>query len=178
MNTVTLIYQYVLFFLPAGIANLSPVLANKIPLLNRWRTPLDFGLRFRGKRILGDHKTWRGLVFGTLLAGSTGLIIYPFIHVTNYDGAQYAFLLGSLLGLGALLGDAIESFIKRRLNVPPGKSWFPYDQIDYIIGGLLIVMPFVQLTFGSIVTIFVAYFGLHLLFAYIGFQLGLKDKPM
>ena len=62
------------FFLPAGIANMSPVLASRISWLKSWDTPLDFGKSFRGKPIFGKNKTWRGIVFGTLSAIIVGFI--------------------------------------------------------------------------------------------------------
>jgi hypothetical protein len=72
----------------------------------------------------------------------------------------------------------VESFFKRRRGIAPGASWYPFDQSDYIIGGLFLVYPFVHLPFWAITTIFVVYFGLHILTAYIGFLLGLKDEPI
>lgn len=165
-----------LFFLPAGIANMSPVIINKIPVINEWNTPLDFGKSFRGKRILGDNKRWRGLVFGTLLGGLTGLLVGALNH--NTVGTIHPFWAGCILGAGALLGDALESFCKRQRGVKPGQPWFPFDQIDYIIGGLLAIYLFMQPQIWVMLTIFVVYFGLHLLLAYIGFLLGFKKTPI
>lgn len=166
----------VLFFLPAGISNMSPVLANKIPYLNQWKTPLDFGYTYKGKRLLGDNKTLRGLVAGTVMGGITAMIVSKLN--ANTVVTVTPFIAGCLLGFGALAGDAIESFFKRRVGIKPGDSWFPFDQTDYIAGGLLALYPFVQLPLWVIMTVFVVYFGLHLLVAYIGYKLGLKDKPI
>lgn len=168
------------FFLPAGIANVAPVFANKISVLNRWQTPLDLGKTYKGQRILGNNKTWRGLVFGTLMAGIT----YPFVSTLVYgvsaepDVMVGAVFTGGLMGFGALVGDAIESFFKRRRGIRPGNSWFPLDQTDYIIGGLLFVYPLVQPPLKFMAVVLVLYFGLHLLGSYIGFLVGLKDKPI
>lgn len=174
-----------LFFLPAGIANMGPVLANKIPVLNQFKTPIDFGKNWRGSRIFGDNKTWRGLLFGALLGGLTALVTYaalPELYSSVTTKVQLTnisvFSVGVLLGAGALLGDALESFFKRRAGVKPGDSWFPFDQIDYVIGGLLFVSPLVRLTPSQGGTIFILYFGLHLLTAYLGYKIGLKDKPI
>jgi CDP-2,3-bis-(O-geranylgeranyl)-sn-glycerol synthase len=164
-----------LFFLPAGLANMAPVLANKIPGLNRWSTPLDFGKSWRGKRIFGANKRWRGLLGGILLGGLAGVVIYP--HLTLPNGVSY-FALGAALGAGALIADAIESFFKRQAGVAAGDSWFPWDQSDYIIGGLLFSAPFVHLQPSDDLVIFVIYFGLHLLVSYLGYLLKLKDKPI
>ena len=167
----------VLFFLPAGVANASPVIANRIPFVNRFKTPIDFGKSWRGKRILGDNKTWRGLIFGTLMASAASLLIGYFADPQASDASR-TFFTGFLLGLGALTGDAVESFFKRQRGIQSGKAWFPFDQTDYIIGGLLFVYPMVQIPVILMAGIFVIYFGLHLLFSYIAFLLGLKSQPI
>ncbi len=165
-----------IFFLPAGVANATPVLANKIPLLRTWHTPLDFGLSWRGKRLLGQNKTWRGLVTGTLLAGATATLLASLNG--RHDALLTALALGLVMGLGALVGDAVESFFKRQFNIRAGRSWFPFDQIDYIIGGLLFVWPFAHLSLRTMAIIFVTFFGLHLITAYAAYVVGLKDRPI
>ena len=171
-----IIYAF-LFFLPAGIANASPVLAVKIPWLNQFNTPIDFGKSWRGKRLLGNNKTWRGLIFGTLMAMATGILVGYFANPQASDVSR-TLLIGGLMGFGALTGDAIESFFKRQRGIPSGSSWFPFDQTDYIIGGLLFVYPITQIPLALMAAILVIYFGLHLLFSYIGYKLGLKKKPI
>lgn len=174
-----------LFFLPAGIANMSPVFAKHIPPLNKWDTPLDFGKQYHSKRIFGNNKTWRGLLFGAIAGGFSSWIIYsaapdlPANLSFNFvpSGAS-AFALGALLGFGALAGDAIESFFKRRRNIMSGNSWFPFDQIDYIIGGLIATLPFIGLNMEIAFRILLIYFFLHLVISYIGYLLGLKNKPI
>ena len=86
--------------------------------------------------------------------------------------------MGPLFGLGALLGDAIESFFKRQREVPSGESWFPFDQFDYIIGGLLASSLVVQLTLQQYVAIAVVWFCLHILSVYIGFLIGMRDSKI
>lgn len=181
MNIFHYIVWVFVLFLPAGVANMAPVLANKIPVLNQWKTPLDFGKKYQGKRIFGDNKTWRGLITGVVFAGLVALLI-QWLFVDRYDVLIHmhwlSFLIGAWMGAGALLGDAVESFFKRQHNVSSGESWFPFDQTDYIIGGLLFVLPFLRLRPIDYVAIFVMYFGLHLIVSYIGYLLHLKDKPI
>jgi CDP-2,3-bis-(O-geranylgeranyl)-sn-glycerol synthase len=38
------------------------------------------------------------------------------------------------MSFGAIFGDLIESFIKRRLKIPSGAPFTPRDQTDYIVG--------------------------------------------
>jgi CDP-2,3-bis-(O-geranylgeranyl)-sn-glycerol synthase len=100
------------------------------------------------------------------------------IHPLASEPLWLMLLASAMLGLGALLGDAIESFFKRRNNVPPGESWFPFDQTDYIIGGLALWAPIAQPSLQVVLAIFGVYFGLHLLVSYIGFLMGFKTKPI
>lgn len=175
------------FFLPAGIANTAPVLANHLTFLKKFDTPLDFGKTWRGKRILGANKTWRGLLFGIIVA-----ILVVWLQQFFYSGSSWIreisqdvnystinpVILGLLFGAGALLGDALESFFKRQLAIKPGESWFPLDQSDYIIGGILASSLVIPLSLQQYVVVFIIWFCLHLLSVYIGYMLGVRDKPI
>lgn len=180
------------FFLPAGLANASPVVLNKLPRWNHWNTPLDFGKTYGGKRLFGDNKKWRGLVGGVIVASLTVFVQHQLARsgsvpisagisqitgeINYYDSG--ILWLGPLLGFGALMGDAIGSFFKRQLGIKPGERWFPFDQLDYIAGGLLMSLFVTRLTLNSYFIILALYFGLHLIASYIGFLLGLKPKPI
>jgi len=163
-------------FLPAGLANAAPVIANKIPVLNRWNTPIDFGKTYRGIRLTGDNKRWRGVVFGSLVAGLAGLLTYGLAD--RQEPLAIWFVMNALVGFGVLYGDAVESFFKRQKGIPSGNSWFPFDQIDYIIGGLLAAAPFGLFSWPQMGVIVITYFGLHLIVSYFSYRLGLKDKPI
>lgn len=166
-----------LFFLPAGLANAAPPLINKVPLINKWRTPLDFGMTVRGHRMFGKNKTWRGLISGMLLAGITAWILYPNLG-TDTGNTLSHFIIGISLGFGALLGDAIESFFKRQIGIPSGSSWLVFDQIDYVIGAILFSLPFVRLNTIDYVIVVITYFCLHFIVSYLGYLLGFKEKPI
>jgi CDP-2,3-bis-(O-geranylgeranyl)-sn-glycerol synthase len=174
------------FFWPAGSANTAPVVANNIKALKKYTQPLDFGKSFRSKRIFGDHKTFRGLAAGIVNGAIIGLIqlllarnIPWFADLT--DVVDYTSLwvigLGALMGFGALVGDAVKSFFKRQVGVQSGSSWFPFDQTDYIIGGLLVSAPFVALSLQQSLLIFVVYGLLHPVVNVIGWILGMKPRP-
>jgi CDP-2,3-bis-(O-geranylgeranyl)-sn-glycerol synthase len=175
------------FFLPAGLANMAPILVAKMPGLRAYNAPIDGGMTYRGQRILGSHKTWRGLIVGIIVATLTLWAQQWAIghfeslkHIT--DQVNYASLsvliVGPLFGLGALGGDAIESFFKRQRKVPPGNGWFPFDQIDYIVGGAIATAPFVQLKLWQYVELLALWLIVHLIASYIGYLLHFKDKPI
>lgn len=175
------------FFLPAGIANVFPIFAANIPLLKKYTAPMDFGKSWRGKRILGDHKTWRGMIVGIIAATLTlwiqQLLIGQFGWFADFQNrVDYTVLptlvVGPLFAIGALGGDALESFFKRQFNIKPGDGWFPFDQIDYIIGGAIATLPFVNISLIQYVWLLLIWVVIHICSTIIGFFLGLKDKPI
>lgn len=175
------------FFLPAGAANAAPIIAAQLPRLAHWTAPMDFHKTFRGRRLFGEHKTWRGLIAGIFTA-----IIIVWLQQILYrhynldfipeDVAVYLSMspvwLGFLFGLGALVGDALESAVKRQLDQPPGESWFPFDQIDYIIGGCLAAAVAIRLDADQYAAIFAFWFVMHVVFSYVGYIFGLKPRPI
>ena len=131
------------FFVPAYLADMSPVLVQS--WFQRLAAPVDGGHFFRGKRILGDHKTWRGLVAGIVV----GMATYEFqrlVHAAGpgtglalIDYAEHPLLPGFLIGLGTGIGDAVKSFFKRRIDIAPGASWPVFDQLDFFAGAYVFV---------------------------------------
>jgi CDP-2,3-bis-(O-geranylgeranyl)-sn-glycerol synthase len=111
--------------------------------------PIDFGKKWKdGRRILGDGKTWRGLFAGTFLGMTVGFGLavvasylstseYGFIGLTTFEGFPLMVPILFSLCFGALLGDVIESFFKRRIGKDRGQDWIPFDQLDFIIGALV-----------------------------------------
>lgn len=173
--------------LPAAVANVVPIVSAALPKLKDWDAPMDFGWKFRGKQLLGPHKTWRGIITGVLAAWLAFYLLKLFAvqwgwahgianHGIDYKGLPL--VVGPLLGFGALAGDALKSFAKRQTGIAAGRSWIPFDQVDYIIGAVLISLFFVQLTWQVYLWIFVIWFGMHLLFSYLGYKWGLKEAPI
>jgi CDP-2,3-bis-(O-geranylgeranyl)-sn-glycerol synthase len=185
MNLIDFFNALWIFF-PAGIANATPVIASKMAFLNKLDKPMDFGKSFQGQRIFGDHKTFRGLITGIIMAIVTILLQQNLYQnsswlrdnlVLNYNDIN-PLVFGTLAALGALLGDAVKSFFKRRSNIKPGEAWFPFDQTDYIIGGLIFLLPYLASYQYLFIHIFIVYFLLHIASTIVGFLLKLKDKPI
>jgi CDP-2,3-bis-(O-geranylgeranyl)-sn-glycerol synthase len=174
---INLILGVFWLFLPAGLANMSPVLFKWLPFLD---IPVDFNKKYKGKRIFGDHKTWRGLVVGILVAI---LIVYiqkqlaPTIDfaLIDYTTVNIA-LLGFLLGGGALAGDLVESFIKRQVGIKPGKQWSPWDQLDWIIGAIILTSIIVPLTAKEIIIAIILFGLLHPLMNILGYTLKIQKN--
>lgn len=173
------------FFLPAGLANMFPVFAARLPVIRRWEYPMDFHFNIRGKRVLGPHKTMRGLMTG-IIVGVAIVWIQKKLYL-NYESVRgfsvdYSAIspiyLGALLGLGAILGDAVKSFFKRQANIASGESWLFFDQIDYIIGGIVFTYWYAPLTPVQYVYLVLIYFVLHFVVNGAGYMLGLKRAPI
>ena len=137
------VLQVLWFFVPAYLANMSPVVVQG--RFQRLATPIDGGRSFRGKRILGDHKTWRGLLAG-IVVGAATYELQRLLHAAGFatslalvDYADDPVLPGFLMGLGTGVGDAVKSFFKRRVGIAPGLSWPVFDQLDFFAGAYLFV---------------------------------------
>lgn len=167
----TLLTAFV-FLLPAGIANMAPVLFSFIP----WGSfPIDGRLTFRGRRIMGDNKTLRGFAAGWIAGVLTTIVLTGWVPwlLPEFALAQPV-LFGTLMGIGALVGDSVESFFKRQLDIPPGDRWMPFDQIDWILGALLFTAPVVPIS-AELALVCIVLFGLlHPLTNIIGKLVGLR----
>ncbi|MBW3023287.1 CDP-archaeol synthase [Candidatus Woesearchaeota archaeon] len=136
---ILLIIQSLYFILPAYFANAAPVLVKKINFLN---VPVDFGKKLNKSPVFGPHKTWRGIVSATILGGIIFIlqkVLYSFgffqsVSLVNYN--DFSYLFGFLFGFGAIFGDLIKSYFKRRAGIKSGARWLPFDQIDFVIGAL------------------------------------------
>ena len=137
-----IILQALWLVLPAYIANASAVLVGG-------GTPIDFGKTWKdGTRILGDGKTWRGLIAGAFIGMTAGFGLsvaakyiatseFAFLNINDFMGFPFMIPIVFSLCFGALMGDIAESFFKRRIGKGRGEDWIPFDQVDFILGALL-----------------------------------------
>jgi CDP-2,3-bis-(O-geranylgeranyl)-sn-glycerol synthase len=120
-------------------ANSAPVFAAQF-LGRQLSAPIDGNRSMPdGRPILGSHKTWRGLVTGTLAAGLVGLLV------------ARGFLIGALFGALALTGDLLSSFIKRRSGRTSGESVPLLDQLPEALLPMLALQGALGLGMGAIV---------------------------
>lgn len=174
-----IILKSLYLILPGIFANMAPVLFKRINFLNY---PVDFNKKINGKPIFGSHKTFRGFFFGILLAILISLIqrklyaheYFKNISLINYFDVNIS-LLGFLIGFGVLFGDLVKSFFKRRLNIKPGERWFPFDQIDSLIGGLIFVSFIYLPPLEIILILIIMTITLSVITNYLGYRLGFKE---
>jgi CDP-2,3-bis-(O-geranylgeranyl)-sn-glycerol synthase len=178
LNTVLIVLAQIgWLFLPAGFANMAPVLFKRIPVLS---TPVDFGRTFRGKRITGDHKTYRGIVSGVLFATIVAYVqmkISVPAEIVLWPTTLSGLCMGLILGGGGLIGDSVKSFFKRQIGIKDGAPWFPFDQIDWVLGVFValalfgVILP-VHIYVVSIILALIV----HPLVNLLGYYLGLKKN--
>lgn len=97
----------------------------RFQLLRALDRPIDAGRSFHGERLLGDSKTWRGVVVAVV--GSMATVAFQkavwtytiWLAIADYRRLSPV-LFGAAMGAGAMLGELPNSFVKRRLGIPPG----------------------------------------------------------
>ncbi len=168
-----ILLQAIWFILPAYIANAMPLIVMRFW---RWsRHPMDFGVQFiDGRRVLGPNKTWEGFSIGVLGGVFVGLIQGIFSgYIALYT------LRGFVLGLGAMLGDALGAFIKRRLGIEPGKPAPIIDQLSFVIIAIALAYVSGLYTLNAIQTLFIVFLTLvlHPLTNAIAYIMKIKSVP-
>jgi len=178
-------FSLILLMLPAYFANAAPVLLNpsggKTGKINT--TPIDGGKNlWDSRRILGDGKTWEGL-FGGITAGwLAGTVIgWAGLAPLGFSFDQW-FWVSLFLSAGAHAGDLLGSFLKRRLNVGSGRRFPVFDQLGFVIIGLLFAsFAAPQLGFligiGGFAFILAFSYCAHAFFNWLAFKIGLKKVP-
>ena len=165
MGIIELIIEALKFIFPAYCAN-------AIPVITGGGYPIDFGKKFfDGKPILGKNKTFQGFFSGLIIGTTVGLVESAFFG--------YHLFFGLLLSLGALLGDLIGAFVKRRLGLAPGELLPVIDQIDFILGAILfsfLISP-PNKSGELILAVLIITPPIHLLTNFAAYKLGLKNNP-
>jgi hypothetical protein len=155
--------------------------------------PLDRGHTFRGKRIFGANKTYRGIVavgLGTAVGFSLQAIFFHrFAPVRGIELLDYAFpktsIVGFAFGAAAMLSELPNSFIKRQLDIAPGNMasgalaliFYAFDQIDFLLGAWLVLALFISATFERVFWSLVFLFISHQIITTVGYSLGMRSTP-
>ena len=150
--------------IPAYVANSTPVVLGGGAPIDRGREFVD------GRRLLGTNKTVKGFAYG-LLFGSVAALAEALLF-RNY----LLVLAGILASLGALLGDLFGAFLKRRLDILPGHPLPVVDQLDFILGALVLTSPLLNVTTGAVLILVIANVPIHLLSNAVAYMLRLKKR--
>lgn len=166
--------------LPAYIPNNAAVLAGG-------GQPIDGGRTLSGHRLLGDGKTWRGLLGGW----AAGVAIALALTAVAPDGSdlfgvdlpEFPLAVALVFPLGAMLGDIAASFLKRRTGRTRGAPFPIVDQLDFVLFSLLSALVTAPAWFRDIFTpavlvvVLLVTPILHVLANVVAYTLGVKDEP-
>jgi CDP-2,3-bis-(O-geranylgeranyl)-sn-glycerol synthase len=143
----------------------------KTGFLRALALPIDAGAHFRRRRLFGENKTWRGIVVVAIGTGLGGLAV-----------GRFGFGFGLLVGAAAMAAELPNSFLKRQLDIAPGRQtaglagavFHVLDQIDVTAGAWLVlaarVKPTPALVLASIAFVFVT----HQAITVAGYALGMR----
>lgn len=163
------IFNALYYIFPAYCANGAPVLFGG-------GRPVDGGRKMGdGRPIFGSHKTYRGFVAGVFIGTFVGWVQETFAPIVGLP--QGSTLLGFALSFGALSGDLLGSFIKRRINMKPGTSLPISDQIDFVLVALLFASLVTLPSHLAVLIIVALTVPIHLLFNIGAYLLKLKNNP-
>jgi CDP-2,3-bis-(O-geranylgeranyl)-sn-glycerol synthase len=149
-----------LFIGPSYVANAAPLVFGGGRTLDGGRKLSD------GQPIFGSHKTIRGVIVGILAGSAIGLAESP------VDSRLV--LAGFTIAIGAVSGDLLGAFVKRRFRIEPGRAFPVLDQLDFVLGGLLFGYPFFPLGLFSTLLVVMVTPPIHLATNYGAYRLGMK----
>jgi len=159
---MTLALQLLWLALPivaAGLVHLAVLKLDLLPGLRR--LPIDGGLTFRGRRLFGDNKTWRGAV------------------VTVGTTTAAAWLLAAIhdccWSLPTLVPFAETHPLASGQGVA-GRTFWVIDQLDSLAGMLLFVAPVWRPSLALLALIVAIMLVAHPIGAWIMVLFGLKDR--
>ena len=203
LDLLFIFYLAMWIIFPAYLSN-----AVVVPISNKYKQKfhrIDAGRKLGEYRILGDGKTIEGFLIGSIIGIIGGIIqfllspIFYQVSVAWYDfyipilipRSDVVFYLSFNLvvltrtlffPVGALLGDIIGSFIKRRLGKPRGEPLIIIDQLDLLLGVLLISLPlapihasFFQIDLPYLLTIVILTHFIHRIVNKLAFKLNVKN---
>ena len=182
-------YQILYLGSPLFLVAVASGIFVKYDWLHRLNRPLDLGCYFKGRRIFGDHKSWRGFVLNVFFSVlGTGIqtwlsgrgFIPEWLPILDYGKSGY--LAGVLLGLGMTFGELPNSFLKRQLTIPPGNRkkgllgivFILFDQVDLTVGIWIFLFPLIRPGLTLLLWSFLLTIVLHILISVVGYSLGMR----
>lgn len=178
-------------FIVAGLAHSAWL---RMPASRHLLVPLDGGARLRGKRVFGENKTVRGFVVMVPAAAAAFAALHAIVarlspsiagELWRLDTSGYA-ILGAIAGLGFMLGELPNSFVKRQLDVAPGMAppgrvgttvTFVVDRVDSIVGMLIAISLVVSTPWTLWLYVLAIGPGIHLAFSVLLYRIGVKARP-
>ncbi len=196
-ETCSTITRMILSLFPIILTGVTVMFFVKRPVLDCLKRPMDGGLILRdGKRLFGDHKTWKGflaypffaaiwtILFGFLAAGLPRMEAMNYLYARYENRPLYNLCVGLLLGFAYAFFELPNSFIKRRLAIDEGKTatgplrpiFIFIDQADSVIGCVLVLALVYPMSPAFMLTYILLGAGLHILLNFLLALVGLRKE--
>jgi hypothetical protein len=147
------------------LANGAPVVAKKL-FGRRLAYPLDAGLMLPDRRpLFGSSKTVRGVLVSLFVAAAAA----PLVGVEAGTGA--------LVAAGAMAGDLLSSFVKRRLGFAPSSRAVALDQLPESLLPLFACRTALRLSGADIALAVAIFFGGEIILSRLLYKAHLRDEP-
>ena len=170
-------------FLPALGAHLAQAPVLRWDLLPALKRPIS-------RRLFGENKTWRGALVMTAgtVAATVALHRVPGYRrrVPPSITATGPTVVGLRLGIAVWIGELPNSFVKRRLGIPPGEQRRSpagvavsiIDQADWVPAAWLLLAPVWRMRPAEVTQVAVLVAFLHLPVNLIGYAIGARTSPI
>jgi CDP-archaeol synthase len=142
------------------------------------------------RQLFGENKTWRGAIVMT--AGTT-LAAVALARVPAYRrrlpepvADANPVVVGGLLGLASWIGELPNSFLKRRIGIPPGEQLRApagvllsvFDQADWVPLAALLMRPIWKMSPRETAGVFGVAVAVHVPINLIGYAIGARQRPI
>lgn len=156
------VFQALLLLLTA---NGAPVIANTL-LGKKFARPIDNEFKlYDGYRLLGDRKTWRGLIFAVFFT----TVVAVLLGLAPVTGVIFAML--------AMTGDLLASFSKRRLGKMDSSRAIGFDTVPETLLPLLALKTTLTLSSLEIVLAVVIFFLCEEFISPILYKWHIRNRP-
>lgn len=189
MNEAALALVRTLYlFAPLLVSAALSGVVMRLDWLRVLKRPIDGGAMWRGRRIFGDGKTWRGVVIA-VVGSIAAVAIQKHVvgeHVGSIAVVDYArvnvIALGAAMGGGAMLGELPNSFVKRRLGIARGATatgptsvfFYVWDQVDLLTTTWPLLLPWVRPSAILVVASLLVAMAMHPFIALVGYLVGAR----
>ena len=175
-------------FVPLFVGLVAHGIVIKLNWLRPLCRPIDGGARCRGRALFGENKTYRGMVVVALGSGA-GYALAGSLPVLSAEPLRALSLpalagFGIAVGLAAMLSELPNSFLKRQLDVAPGRPahgalgalFYALDQVDFLLGAWLVMLLIVEPTWSLAAWSLLLVFVLHQVISLAGYALGMRKS--
>ncbi|HVW28056.1 MAG TPA: CDP-archaeol synthase [Polyangiaceae bacterium] len=189
-STLAIAAAQALYFLsPLLVASVLSAVVLRFDLFPCVRRPIDGGRTYRGRRLLGDGKTWRGVLVA--IVGSVGgvalqkylLHVPAWLSLVDY-GRVDVLSFGTVMGASAMAGELPNSFVKRRLGIARGAIargpletvFYVWDQVDMVTTVWPAMLGWIRPRPLVVAMSFAVAFSLHPLVSLVGYAVGARKS--